>query len=164
MEVIKSYSVPMTAPKDLVEGYFKLRKVALEEIFKHVMYSKAGKAHLKFDKGKRKALRDKLLRNWRFAKHYVDSAINSVVGLVKGWIQLYNRGKAKSKPEITKKSVYVKTTLFSVKNGKIRITIEPRKRYLEVDLTKFNYLPKDYDSIGGLILQENRLIITQEES
>ncbi len=160
MESIKAYSIPITAPKDLIKEYFELRKTVLGEILKHVKYSKSGKAHLKFDKNKRKELRDKLLRNWKFAKHYIDSAINSVIGLVKGWIQLYNKGKAKSKPEITKKTVYVKTTLFSVKNGKIKITIEPRKRYLEVDLTKFDYLPKDYDSIGGLILQEGKLIIT----
>jgi len=107
---------------------------------------------LKFNKNKRKELRNRLLRNWRFAKHYVNSAINSVIGLIKGWIQLYNRGKAKSKPEITKKNVYVKTTLFKIVKGKIKITIEPRKHYLEVDLTKFDYLPEDYDSIGGLIL------------
>ncbi len=159
MEVIKAYSVPLTAPKDLIEEYFKLRKIALEEIFRHVKFSKTSKAHLRFNKSDRKKLRDKLLRNWRFAKHYVDSAINSVIGLVKGWIQLYNQGKAKSKPEIMRKSVYIKTNLFSVKKGKIKITIEPRKRYLEVDLTKFDYLP-NYDSIGGLILQEDRLIIT----
>ncbi len=160
MEVIKAYSVPMTAPKDLLEEFFKLRKIALEETLKHVKYSKSGKAHLKFNKNDRKELRDRLLENWKFAKHYVDSAINSVIGLVKGWIKLYNKGKAKSKPEITKKTVYVKTTLFSVKNGKIKITIEPRKRYLEIDLAKFDYLPKNYDSIGGLILQEDKLIIT----
>ncbi len=160
MEVIKAYSVPMTAPKDLLEEFFKLRKIALEETLKHVKYSKSGRAHLKFNKNDRKELRDRLLENLKFAKHYVDSAINSVIGLVKGWIKLYNKGKAKSKPEITKKTVYVKTTLFSVKNGKIKITIEPRKRYLEIDLAKFDYLPKNYDSIGGLILQEDKLIIT----
>jgi len=103
------------------------------------------------------------LRNWRFAKHYVDSAINSIIGLVKGWISLYNRGKAKFKPEITKKTVYVKTTLFSVRNSKIKITIEPRKRYLGIDLAKFDYLPKDYDSISGLILKEDKLIVTFKE-
>ncbi len=160
MGVIKAYGVPSTAPKDLIEDYFKLKKIVLDEVFKHVKYSKSGKAHLKFNKNKRKELRDRLLENWKFAKHYVDSAINSIIGLVKGWIMLYNQGKAKSKPEITKKAVYVKTTLFSVKNGKIKITIEPKKRYLEINLTKFNYLPKDYDSIGGLILMENKLIIT----
>jgi len=158
--MIKAYSIPITAPKDLIEEYFKLRKAVLDEVFKHIKHYKSGKVHLKFNKNNRKDLRDNLLKNWRFAKHYVDSAINSVIGLVKGWIQLYNKGKAKSKLEITKKTVYVKTTLFSVKNNKIKITIEPRKRYLEVDLAEFNYLPKDYDSIGGLILQENKLIIT----
>ena len=143
MEVIKAYSVRVEAPRDLIEDYFKLKKTALEEIFKHIVFSRSGKAHLKFGKDKRRELRNKLLKDWKFAKHYVDSAINSVIGLVKGWIQLYNQGKAKSKPEITKKTVYVKTTLFSIKNGKIKITIEPRKRYLELDLKKFNFLSRD---------------------
>ena len=124
MEAIKSYSVLLTAPKDLIEEYFELRKIALNEIFKHVRFSKNGKAHLNFDKTKRKELRDKLLKNWKFAKHYVDSAINSIVGLVKGWISLYNRGKAKSKPEITKKTVYVKTTLFKTVKLRLRSSRE----------------------------------------
>lgn len=84
MEVIKSYSVPSTAPKELIEEYFKLKKIVLDEVFKHIKYFKSGKAHLKFSKNDRKELRDKLLRNWRFAKHYIDSAINSIIGLVKG--------------------------------------------------------------------------------
>ena len=68
-------------------------KIALDEVFRHVKFSRSGKVHLKFNKSKRKGLRDKLLKNWKFAKHYVDSAINSIIGLVKGWISLYNRGK-----------------------------------------------------------------------
>lgn len=122
--MIKAYSVPVTAPKELIEEYFKLRKTVLDEVFKHIKYSKSGKAHLKFNKNDRKELRDKLLRNWRFAKHYIDSAINSVIGLVKGWIKLHNQGKAKSKPEITKRTVYIKNTLFSVKDSKIKITVD----------------------------------------
>jgi len=149
---MKSYSVPLTAPKDLLNEYFKLKRTVLDEVFKHIKYSKSGKAHLKFSKKDRKKLRDRLTENWKYARHYVDSAINSVMGLVKGWIQLYNRDKAKSKPEITKKTVYVKNNLFSVKNGEIKTTIEPRKGYLEIDLAKFDYLPKDYNSTGGLIL------------
>ena len=147
--MIKAYSVPVTAPKDLLNEHFKLKRAVLDEVFKHVKFSRSGKAHLKFNKNDREELRDRLIGNWKFTKHYVDSAINSVIGLVKGWISLYNKGKAKSKPKITKRTVYVKNTLFSVKNGKIKITVEPRKRYLEIDLAKFNYLPKDHDSIGG---------------
>jgi hypothetical protein len=33
VEVIKAYSVSLTAPKDLIEQYFKL-KIALNDIFK----------------------------------------------------------------------------------------------------------------------------------
>ncbi|WP_457550458.1 RNA-guided endonuclease InsQ/TnpB family protein [Archaeoglobus sp.] len=42
----------------------------------------------------------------------------------------------------------------------VAILDSANKRYLEIDLTKFSYLPKDYDSIGGLILTENKLIVT----
>jgi len=59
------------------------------------------KAHLEFDKEDRKRLRDELLREWKYSKHYVNSAINSVIGLVKGWITVYNGGKAKGPPKIT---------------------------------------------------------------
>ena len=160
-EAIKAYRVPIdNPPRDLIEKYFEIKRRVLEEVLRHVKYSKSGKAHLKFGKEERRKLRDELLRDWKYAKHYVDSAMNSVIGLVKGWISLYNRGRAKYKPEITRKTVYVKTTLFSVKNRKIKITIVPRRRYLEVDLTRFGYLPKDYDAIGGLLLTEDSLIIT----
>jgi len=84
VEAIKAYSVLLTAPKDLIEEYFKLKRVVLDEVFKHIKFSRSGKAHLKFNRSKRKELRNKLLRNWKFAKHYVDSAINSIIGLVKG--------------------------------------------------------------------------------
>jgi len=159
-KAIKAYKIPIKAPKDLMEAYFEAKKRALREVLNHVAYSQTGKAHLKFKADDRRRLRNDLLKDWRYSKHYVDSAINSVIGLVKGWIKLYNRGKAKTKPEITKKTVYIKNTLFGYKNGVLKISIEPGRRYLEVDLTKYEYLPKDFDSIGGLLLTENELIIT----
>jgi len=76
VELIKSYGVPVIAPKDLIEEYFRLKKLLLDEIFKHVNFSKEGKAHLNFDKDKRKEIRDRFLENWGFAKHYVISLIN----------------------------------------------------------------------------------------
>ncbi|MEM3790416.1 MAG: transposase [Thermoproteota archaeon] len=108
----------------------------------------------------RKKLRDELLKDWRFSKHYVDSAINSVIGLVKSWITLYNIGKAESKPKITKRTVYIKSTLFSFRDGILRISIEPNKRYLEVDLTKYNWIPSDFYRVGGLLMTEKELTIT----
>lgn len=157
MEAVKSYRVPVEAPRDLIEEYFRVRQEALTLILQHVKFSK--KAHLSFSKDDRKRLRDELLRDWKFSKHYVDSAINSVIGLVKGWITLYNRGRAKETPKITRKTVYIKNTLFSYEDGVLKISIEPNKRYLEVDLTKYDWIPRDFDRIGGLILTENKLII-----
>lgn len=158
MEAVKSYRIPVEAPKDLVESYFEVKKKALEVVFSRVKFSK--KAHLDFRREHRKALRDELLKNWMFSKHYVDSAINSVIGLVKGWIALHNRGRAKNTLKITKRTVYVKSTLFSLRDGVLRISIEPDKRYLEVDLMKYPWIPKDFDKIGCLLMTEKELIIT----
>ena len=68
----------------------------------------SSKAHLHFNSLDRRRLRNELLEGWRYSNHYIDSAINSTIGLVKGWIKLYNRGKAKDEPRITRKAVYVK--------------------------------------------------------
>jgi len=158
MEAVKSYRIPVEGPRDLIEEYFKVKRKALDVIFSHVKISK--RAHLEFDGEDRKRLRGELLRGWKYSKHYVDSAINSVIGLVKGWITLYNRGKAKEPPKITKRAVYIKNTLFSFRNGILKISIEPNKRYLEVDLKKYDWIPSDFSRIGGLILTEKELIIT----
>ena len=159
-EVVKSYAVPIEAPRDLIDAYLEVKRKALELVMGHVSYSSKGKARLRLKAEERRRVRNQLLEDWPYASHYVDSAINSVIGLVKGWIKLYNKGKAKKKPEITRRIVYIKSTLFRVKGDRLIIRIVARKRYLEVDLSRFDYLPKDYDSIGGLLLTDDRLYIT----
>ncbi|PUA32662.1 MAG: transposase, partial [Candidatus Terraquivivens tikiterensis] len=160
MEAVKSYRVPVDAPRDLVEEYFRVKSVALKEVLAHIERSQSGKAHLHFGARERKKLRDELLKDWKYSKHYVDSAINSVVGLVKGWITLYNRGKAEDRPKVTKRTVYIKSTLFTYRGGILRISVEPNRRYLEVDLTKYEWVPRDFEGVGGLVLTEKELIIT----
>ena len=56
-EVIKSYKVPIEAPRDLVEAYFEAKKRALREVLDHVTYSQTGKAHLRFKAVDRRKLR-----------------------------------------------------------------------------------------------------------
>jgi len=162
LEVVKSYRIPVDAPKDLIEACFEVRKRALEAILSKIKLS--GKAHLEFNSEDRRRLREELLRGWRYSKHYVDSAINSVIGLVKGWVTLYNRGRAREHPKITRRSIYVKNTLFTFKSGILRISIEPNRRYLEVDLTKHRWVPQDFDRLGGLVLTEKYLIVTVKKS
>jgi putative transposase len=158
MEAVKSYRIQVDAPLDLIEAYTEVKRRTLKTVLSHVKFN--GKAHLEFKSEDRKKLRDELLEDWKYSKHYVDSAINSVIGLVKGWITLYNRGKVKRLPEITRKTIYIKNTLFSLRNGVLKISIEPNRRYLEVDLRKYSWIPKDFDRLGGLILTEKELIIT----
>ena len=158
MEAVKSCRIPVDAPKDLIDAYFEAKRKASEVILSKVRLS--GKAHLEFKNDDRKRLREELLKDWRYSKHYIDSAINSVIGLIKGWITLYNRGKAEKPPKITRKTVYIKSTLFSFKDGVLKISIEPNKRYLEVDLSRYRWIPRGFDRLGGLILTEKELIIT----
>jgi putative transposase len=147
MEAIKSCRIPVEAPKDLIDAYFEVKKRALDAILSKVKFS--GKAHLGFGSEDRRKLRDEFLRGWKYSKHYVDSIINSTIGLVKGWITLYNKGKAEEFPKITRKTVYIKTTLFSFKSGMLKISIEPNKRYLEVDLKNTVGSPKILTALVG---------------
>ena len=50
--------------------------------------------------------------------------------------------------------------MFSYRNGILKISIEPNRRYLRADLRKFGWIPSDFDKIGGLILTERELIVT----
>ncbi|MHA1722529.1 MAG: hypothetical protein ACTSXW_05565 [Candidatus Baldrarchaeia archaeon] len=81
-EAVKAYSIPINAPNDLIKAYFEAKKKALKEVFSCVVYSRRRKAHLNFKKEDRRNLRNKLLKDWTYSKHYIDSAINSVIGLV----------------------------------------------------------------------------------
>jgi len=159
-EAVKAYKIPIETPRDLIEAYFEVKRRALREILSHITYSQTKKTHLNFKAEDRRKLRNDLSKDWRYSKHYIDSAINSVIGLIKGWIKLYNRGKAKSKPKITRRTVYIKNTLFSYRGGILKISVEPNKKYLEVDLRTCDWIAKDFDKIGGLILTEGELIIT----
>lgn len=46
MEAIKSYRIPVDAPKDLIDSYFEAKRRALEAVLNHVKFNR--KAHLDF--------------------------------------------------------------------------------------------------------------------
>jgi len=81
---------------------------------------------------------------------------------LKSWRKNHIKGERKrAKPTVKKLFARVKETLYNYKNGKIRVTIVPRKLYLEFDLTKawFKNRVKGLD-LGELILTRNDLVIT----
>ena len=157
--VVKAYSIPFQADEvvlKFIEEYHELARAALGEILKAERFTRA----------ERKRLRDKLLENWPYAAHYVDSAINQMLGLVKSYRRKLRRGKNVRRPRLRKKFVYVKSTLFALKGSKLRITIIPRKYYIEIDLSKYTYISPFLKEInegnlrlGGLFLFSDKIIL-----
>jgi len=110
----------------------------------------------------KRELRDELLREWPFAKHYVDSAIKTAYSILKSWRKNYLKGKRRrAKPVVKRKFIRVKTTLMKVKGSKIRVTIKPREEYLELDFSKewFYERVKDWN-VGELIIREDDVLLT----
>jgi len=107
-------------------------------------------------------LRNSLLKDWKYASHYVDSAIKVAYSIINSWKRNYLKGKRKgNKPIVKRRFVRVKGTLYVYRDGKIRITIKPRELYLEFDLSNawFKNRIKGCD-LGELVLKECMLIIT----
>jgi len=102
------------------------------------------------------------LKGWTYASHYVDSAIKVAYSILKSWKKNYLKGeRERKKPTVKRLFARVKETLYTYKNGKIRVTIVPRKLYLEFGLTKAWFKSKVQGlDLGELILTKNELIIT----
>jgi len=110
----------------------------------------------------KKSLRDKLLQNWPFAKHYVDSAIKTAYSILDSWRKNYLKGRRKRrKPVVKRKFVRVKTTLMKVEGSRIRVTVKPREEYLELDYSGewFYERIKDW-KVGELIIREGNVLLT----
>ena len=157
--IVKAYPIPIQADEvvlKFIEEYHKMAKIVLEEILNAE----------RFTKFERKKLRDKLLKNWKYVAHYVDSAINQMQGLVKSYKKKLKRGKKTRKPRLRKKFVYVKSTLFRLKGTILKITIIPRDYYIEIDLSKYAYILQFLKEIqegklrlGGLFLFADIIVL-----
>ncbi|MEM1520139.1 MAG: transposase [Candidatus Korarchaeum sp.] len=109
----------------------------------------------------KKQLRDKLMEDWGYSKHYVDSAIREAYSILKSWRRNYRKGRREGKPVVKKRFVRVKGTLYSYKEGKIKISIRPHREYLVFDISRawFSRRVKEGE-LGELILKEKYLTIT----
>jgi len=168
--------------RELLIEYQKLLQRAIDEIWKNTTwkekrvkhrYSVGNKKYKHYEtirliptlpqsKEFKRELRNELLRNWPFAKHYVDSAIRTAYSILESWRQNYLRGRRKRrKPVVKRKFVRVKTTLVKVEGSKIRITVKPREEYLELDYSGewFYERIKDW-KVGELIIRENDVYLT----
>ena len=117
---------------------------------------------LRKDKAFRKELRDKYLKGWVYSKHYVDSAIKQAYSVLESWRKRYLRGKAeRRRPKLKRKFVRVKGTLYSYRDGVLRVSARPYKESLTVDLRKTWCWDRIRGlELGELILKQDRLIVT----
>ena len=168
--------------RELLTEYKKLLQRAIDEIWENITwkgkkvkhrYSIGNKKYKHYEtirliptlpqsKEFKKSLRDKLLQNWPFAKHYVDSAIKTAYSILDSWRKNYLKGRRKRrKPFVKRKFVRVKTTLMKVEGSKIRITVRPREEYLKLDYSgEWFYGRVKGWKIGELIIREKDVYLT----
>ncbi|GAB6103147.1 hypothetical protein JCM16138_23700 [Thermococcus atlanticus] len=168
--------------QELLTAYQKLLQQTIDEIWENTTWKeKKVKHRYSLGKGRykyyetirlipyfpkssefKRALRNQLLENWPFAKHYVDSAIKTAYSILESWRQNYLKGRRKrKKPVVKRKFVRVKTTLMKVEGSKIRITVKPREEYLKLDYSNewFYERIKGW-KVGELIIRENDVLLT----
>jgi len=84
----------------------------------------------------KRELRDKYLKDWDYAAHWVDSALKPAFSIMDSWKKNYDKGKRKRKCPIVKRPfVRVKQTLMKIEGEQLRITIKPRE-FVYIDLSK----------------------------
>ncbi|HDH44285.1 MAG TPA: transposase [Thermococcus sp.] len=168
--------------RELLIEYQKLLQRAIDEIWEKITWKEKKVKHrypignkkykhyetirliptLPQSKEFKKSLGDKLLQNWPFAKHYVDSIIKTAYSILDSWRKNYLKGRRKrKKPLVKRKFVRVKTTLMKVEGSKIRITVRPREEYLELGYSDewFHERIKGW-KVGELIIREKDVYLT----
>ena len=106
-------------------------------------------------------LRDLLMKDWGYSKHYVDSAIKQAYSIIKSWRRSYVKGeRTRAKPTVRKRFVRIKETLYNYRNGKIKVSIKPYEKHLEFDISKTWFINRARGEMGELILNEKYLTIT----
>jgi len=110
----------------------------------------------------KRTLRNRLLKDWNYASHYVDSAIKTAYSILNSWRRNYIKGRrSKNKPIVKRKFVRVKETLYRFRDWRINVTIRARQLYLEFDLSKAWFRKRvEGCDLGELILKEDELVIT----
>lgn len=110
----------------------------------------------------KRQLRNLLLNDWKYSKHYVDSAVKQAYSILKSWRRNYVKGDRKrERPVVKKKFIRIKETLYSYRDGIIKVSIKPYEGYLEFNISNAWFLSRAKGrEMGELILNERYLTTT----
>jgi len=114
------------------------------------------------DRSFKKNLRDELMRDCPYARHWVDAVIRTAYSIMESWRKRYLRGRArKVKPRVKRRFARCKITLMRIDNERkvIRITIKPGE-YLEV-LWAGEWFTRRIGGwrVGEVVLKDDRVLI-----
>jgi len=114
------------------------------------------------DKSFKKKLRDELLLDCPYAKHWVDAVIRTAYSIMKAWRKRYLKGRARRiKPRVEKRFARCKITLMRVdyREKRVRITVKPGE-HVEVSWSGKWFTKKVEDwRVGEIVLKDNRVLI-----
>jgi putative transposase len=110
----------------------------------------------------KKRLRDKLLLDCPYARHWVDAVIRTAYSIMESWRKRYLRGRVRRvKPRVRRRFARCKITLMRINywEKKIRITIKPGD-FIEVSWSSrwFTRMVEDW-RIGEVVLKDDRILI-----
>jgi len=159
--VLKTYSLKHDKGediKDLIIAYNEILNSMLEDIWDSIKWKQTqieGKKQFRIlpnyrkDNLFKKELRDKYLKDWKYASHWVDSALKTAFSIMDSWKKNYVKGNRKMKcPKAKRLFIRVKQTLCKLEGDRLRVTISPGK-FIYFDLSKRYFkLPKNISSSG----------------
>ena len=175
-EEVRMYSVPLEdgRVRELITWYVRALQRAVGTIWDSIEWRYDFKSYRRGRRGKvrvpilpkdsefKRSLRDALMGENPYAKHWVDAVIRTAYGIMESWRKRYLRGRArKRKPRVRRRFARCKVTLMRVdyKRRLIRITLRPGES-VEVSYAN-SWFSKRVEGwrVGEVILKDDRVLI-----
>ena len=183
LKQVRMYSIPVSDPRvsELITWYLRALQRAIDIIWDNTEWKyrlpkierrkrkqiviipyKLKVPELPKDKSFKKRLRDDLLQNCPYARHWVDAVIRTAYSIMESWRKRYLRGRArKVKPRVRRRFARCKITLMRVDYGekRIRITVKPGE-YIEVSWGGRWFTRRvEGWSVGEVVLKDDGVLI-----
>jgi len=188
LELVRAYSVPIRDDRvrGLITWYVKALQNAIDMIWDNIRWkysfpkivrkgkklvvirgSKVRIPIIPRDRAFKKRLRDELMKDNPYARHWVDAVIRTAYSIVESWRRRYLKGRArKVKPKIRRRFARCKTTLMKIdyQAKTIRITLK-QGEYLTISWrsTWFEHRVRGW-TVGEVIIKDDRVVIPFKSS
>jgi len=183
LEQVRMYSVPVSDPRirELISWYLRALQRAVDIVWEGIEWRyvfprverRGGKLRvavpykvkvpeLPRSSAFKKKLRDELLKECPYAKHWVDAVIRTAYSVMGSWRKRYVKGRARRvKPRVRRRFARCKVTLMRVdyERKAIRIAIKPGE-YLEVSWAG-RWFTRRVEGwrVGEVVLKDDRVLI-----